>query len=71
MTAELFEQLAESAGLKCIGQEIVNWNTRLLIDTLSIITLPGSRRARPNVVLRNPDFMREAAHASRMEKLYS
>jgi ubiquinone/menaquinone biosynthesis C-methylase UbiE len=70
MTAELFEQLARAAGLKCIGQEIVNWNTRRLIDTLSIITLPGSRLDRSNVVLRNPDFMREAAHAARMEKVY-
>ena len=70
MTAELFEQFAKAAGLRCIGQEIVNWNTRRLIDTISIVTLPGSRRDRPNVVVRNPDFMREAARAARMEKIY-
>lgn len=70
MTAGLFERYARAAGLQCVGQEVVNWSSRRLIDTLSVFTPAGSAWARPNVVLRNPDFMNEARRARRLSGLY-
>lgn len=71
MSAELFEGYAREAGLQCIGQEVINWSSRRLIDSLSTFTPAGSARARPNVVLRNPDFMNEARRVRRLSRLYN
>lgn len=70
MSAALFESFAHDAGLRCIGQEIVNWNGTRLIDCLSLVTPPGSRWERPNRVIRNPDFMLEARCVSRLSQHY-
>ena len=60
MTAEVFEELCERAGLQCIGQEVVNWGGERLRDCFSLFTLRSSKWARPNRVVKNPDFMKEA-----------
>ncbi|HEX8336706.1 MAG TPA: class I SAM-dependent methyltransferase [Pyrinomonadaceae bacterium] len=70
MTAGLFEAYAREAGLQCISQEVVNWSSRRLIDSLSIFTPAGSAWARPNVLLRNPGFMAEARHVRKLSRLY-
>jgi hypothetical protein len=70
MTAGLFEQFATAAGLRCIGQEKANWSTRRLIDCMSIFTPAGSSWGRPNRILENPHFMREAEHAATLARLY-
>lgn len=71
MTAEIFEEYCDRVGLQCIGQELVNWGTKKLIDCFSVFTLRSSRRARPNKITRNCDFMREAAMIRRLSELYN
>ncbi len=71
MSAEKFEKFAEQAGLQCISQELINWDSRHLIDCISRFTLKNSRWAQPNRVLRNNDFMREASYSSEIAKIYT
>ena len=71
MTAKLFERFAQAAGLRCVSQEIVAWGGSLGIDCLSVVVCAGSPFARPNRVLRNDEFMREAAYIRRLSALYS
>ena len=57
VTAELFADYCNQAGLECIGQELVNWGTdELLIDCFSLFTRKGSVWTRPNKVVENKDF---------------
>jgi SAM-dependent methyltransferase len=61
MTAELFADYCDQADLQCISQELVNWGTdELLIDCFSMFTPKNSIWARPNNVIENKEFMREA-----------
>ena len=71
MTAQRFERHCRQAGLQCIGQEIVNWGSRRLIDCFSLFTPAGSDWGRENRVIRNPDFMTEARLTKRIAPLYS
>jgi hypothetical protein len=70
MDAARFESLCSDAGLVCIGQEVVNWNSRLLIDAFSMFTPEGSAWSRPNHVFRNPGFMSEADYGRRLSLRY-
>jgi hypothetical protein len=63
VTAERFAELSRDAGLVCIGQEIINWASPLLIDCISIVTQLGSTWERPNVCTTNRYF-RAAARSS-------
>ena len=67
-----FLEFAREAGLRCIGQEIVNWKTGSgrLIDCLSLFTREGAVWERPNRVIRNGGFMGEAAYLSKLSRLY-
>ena len=71
ITARLFEQFCEQAGLQCVSQELVNWGSKRLIDCFSVFTLKTSARARPNVVIENPDFMKEANMIRRWSRVYA
>jgi ubiquinone/menaquinone biosynthesis C-methylase UbiE len=73
MTARLFEQYCEEAGLQCVSQELVNWGTKRLIDCFSVFTPKGSSwaRLRSNEIVRNPNFMKEADLIRRLSPLYS
>jgi hypothetical protein len=71
MTAQRFETLCTRAGLVCIGQELVNWNSRVAIDAFSLFTPEGSVWSRPNRVFRNMQFMREAKYVKRLSQHYS
>jgi SAM-dependent methyltransferase len=69
MTADLFAQQCEAAGLLCIGQEKINWeHGRYLIDCISQFTRRGSRCERSRTVVKNPRFTDEAR---RMARLYA
>ena len=70
MTAEVFAAGCEAAGLRCIGQELVNWHMEPLNDCFSLFTRPGSRFDRPNVVFENPHFMEEAAVLASIAERY-
>lgn len=56
MTAIKFERYVEEAGMQCISQEIVNWEGRRLIDTLSTFKKTDSSEVRQNEVKRNREF---------------
>ena len=66
-----FEEYCERADMRCIGQELVNWGTKRLIDCFSVFTLRRSRWARANKIIRNGDFMREAEMIRRSSELYN
>jgi len=60
MTAELFRSYCDEHGLKCLGQELVNWRGRRLIDCFTTFARADSKWPHTSQILRNPDFMREA-----------
>ncbi|HJR17416.1 MAG TPA: class I SAM-dependent methyltransferase [Gemmatimonadales bacterium] len=61
VSADLVRDLAVSAGVPCIRQELVNWGCDRLIDCFSTVTPIGSRWARPLERVANSGFMAEAA----------
>jgi Methyltransferase domain len=65
MTADLFRALCEQNGLHCITQELINWRSRRLIDCFSLFVRNGSEGQSATHILRNPNFMREAAQIRR------
>lgn len=71
MSAELFERFCQESHLKCIGQEVINWYGTALIDCLSTFTRSGSIWERPNRVIENRSFLKEARNISRVSNLYS
>ena len=71
VTGAQIANFAASAGLQCIVQEKITWGTRrALIDCMSTIVRPGSKRAGTPRVRRNPDFMRQAAGLARLAAAY-
>jgi len=70
MTAELFRQLCEQSGLKCVAQELVNWRGRRLIDCFSMIARLQSKWQPAKRPLQNRDFMLEAKLIRRAAEHY-
>lgn len=70
MTAKRFEEFCRAAGLACIGQELVNWNGRILMDAFSMFTPRHSLWARPNRVFRNEGFMQAARYGQQLARHY-
>lgn len=71
VSAGLVEGIATQHGLRCVSQEIVHWRTqKAQIDCLSTIVKQQSPIAVPNRVVRNPDFMKQAAHTFELSQLY-
>jgi len=71
MSAVLFRQLCEKAGLKCICQERLNWGRgKCLTDAISIFTKPNSRWDRESIGLDNSEFVESTALTSRLAGLY-
>jgi hypothetical protein len=65
MSAESFRTLSAENGLQCLSQELVNWRGRRLIDCLSLFVRSDSAPEAPTRIIRNPNFMREAARIRR------
>jgi len=65
MTAELFRSLCQQHGLHCVRQELINWRARRLIDCFSLFVRDPSPQTEPTEIIRNPNFMREAARIRR------
>jgi SAM-dependent methyltransferase len=71
VSAARFANLCDKVGLRCVGQELVNWSGGvLLIDSISVVTRPGSRWDRPNRVVKNRLFRSEARSIRRSNSLY-
>ena len=72
VSAPVFAELCEAAGLHCIGQELVNWEGGvLLLDSMSLVTRPGSRFDHPNHVVKNRLFRLEARSVRKSDSVYS
>lgn len=71
MSGERFREFCERSGLRCISQEFLGGDQRMLIDCISVFTREGSRWDRPIRVLENRRFAQEARNLSRLAKLYS
>ena len=65
MSADLFRSLCAQHGLYCLSQELVNWRGRRLIDCMSLFVRSDSAPQNPTQIVRNPNFMREAARIRR------
>jgi len=71
MSARQFEEHCDRAGLQCLAQELVNWGTDgLLIDCFTLFARRESSWSRPNRVIENPGFMKEANAARTLAPLY-
>jgi hypothetical protein len=70
MSAEIFKECAENAGLRCLAQEKVNWGSDRLTDAFSVFTRRGSSWIGQNQIMENPQFMAEAAYISRLAQIY-
>ena len=71
VSAARLADLCENAGMRCVGQELVNWaGGVLLLDSFSVVTRPGSRWARPNRVVKNRLFRSEARSIRRSRSVY-
>jgi hypothetical protein len=68
MSADLFRALCERNGLHCLWQELVNWRGRRLIDCLSFFVRSDSVEQKPTKIIRNPNFMLEAARIRRQSR---
>ena len=70
-TAAQVSAAVSDAGLQCVTQELVPWGVRrVLLDSFTVITRPGSQWSGPPQVVENPDFMAEARSAARIAKAY-
>ena len=69
MTADLFRTLCEQNGLHCIKQELINWRSKRLIDCFSLFIRDGAEANSATQVVRNPNFMHEAAQIRRSSQL--
>lgn len=70
MTADLFRELCQQNGLKCLCQELVNWRGRRLIDCFSMVARKDSKWQEFSRPFRNPDFMLEARLIRRLAQHY-
>ncbi len=70
MSARLFEDYCDKAGMQCISQELLNWFNKNLIGCLSVFTPKDSIWARRNTVVENPHFMDEVKRIQAVAQLY-
>jgi SAM-dependent methyltransferase len=70
MSAKKFEQYTDQAGLQCISQEVINWQSKQLIDCISVVARVDSRLSRDLRMIRNQDFMSEAKYSADLARLY-
>jgi ubiquinone/menaquinone biosynthesis C-methylase UbiE len=71
MTGALFREYCQQAGLKCLSQETINWNSgRCLIDGISVFARPNSRWDREPAHLENRQFVKSASLTTRLAELY-
>lgn len=70
MTAALFTQFCESAGLVCLTQEVINWGGDLLTDCFSTFCQKGSHWESPYEYAENYRFMEEADRVRNLAPLY-
>jgi len=72
VSARIFIELCDAAGLDCVSQELINWNFGpWLTDCLSVVTPRNGQPRKPPRLLKNPHFMDEAERVRRTAEFYS
>ena len=71
VSAELFRELCAAARLKCLTQEIIEWEPGVLSDTLSVFSKESNATACDTKIFENHEFYREAELQRRIHSLYS
>jgi hypothetical protein len=72
MSARIFRESCDAAGLDCSAQELINWNHGpSLIDCFSVVTPRDGQTRKPPRMFKNPYFMDEAERVRRTAELYS
>lgn len=70
MSLGLFRTICHQAGLRCVAQETVNWNSKLPNDCFSTITRAGSKWDRGCQTFRNTKFGQEIRRTKTLSSLY-
>ncbi len=70
MSARLFREYCEEAGLSCHAQEIINWGNEVLSDCISLFSRPERSAVSRTEIFENRLFMDEAARAKHTAGLY-
>ena len=71
VSAKSVASSAQSAGLRCIGQEIIPWTTRrTLLDCISVIVPDESPAPRRSPVVRNRQFRHEPGYVDQVAWIY-
>src|SRR5208283_3547281 len=71
VSARVFRELCDAAGLDCRLQELVNWNHGpSLTDCFSVVTPRDGQSRKPSRLFKNPHFMDEAERVRRTAELY-
>ena len=70
MTASKMQDFARSSGLRCATQELINWETKELLDCFTVLARPNSLWGRGEKLIANHDFMGEMAHFGRLSEIY-
>lgn len=72
MSARIFIELCDAAGLDCRSQELVNWNRGpSLTDCFSVATPRDNESRKPSRLFKNPHFMDEAERVRCAAEFYS
>ena len=72
VSARIFVELCDAAGLDCRSQELVNWNFGpWLTDCFSVVTPRDGQLRKPPRLLKNRHFMDEAEQVRRTAEFYS
>lgn len=71
VSAARIADFCRRVGLRCIGQELVNWGSIRDLDCFSVFTPAGSRWDRECRTVSNPYFLSEARSFGRASRVYS
>jgi len=72
MSAELFREFCARAGLRCVAQEIIEWETGVLSDSMSLFTKSSDMETDGETrIFENREFMLEVENLRRIRDLYS
>jgi SAM-dependent methyltransferase len=66
MTAKRFRELCVACGMKCISQEIVEWEPGVLSDAFSLFTRQEGTAVEDTKVFENFDFLKEVENVRNM-----
>lgn len=71
VSASIVKNLAESAGLACVSQELVTWgNGKMMLDCMTSLAKSNNENKNESRFYKNYKFMEEASNLSKLSMLY-